>query len=67
MSSSRRVADIQTDCVQRAWVVQGECIVGGMDLPVERDVFIEQFNREYAAAGLRVVPIPDDSEPVTST
>ena len=38
----------------RGIIIQNDRIVGGLDLPVPAEPFVEQFNREYAAIGLRV-------------
>jgi hypothetical protein len=38
----------------RGIILQGDRIVGGLDLPVPAEPFITQFNREYAAIRLRV-------------
>ncbi len=53
----------------RGVIIQGDRIVGGLDLPVPAEPFISQFNREYAAIRLRVeihrVTSPQaDSEPI---
>jgi hypothetical protein len=40
----------------RGVIVYGERIVGGVDLPSPCESFIEHFNQEYAAVGLRVLP-----------
>jgi hypothetical protein len=35
-------------------IIQGNRIVGGLDLPEPTGSFVEHFNREYAPLGLRV-------------
>jgi len=40
----------------RGVIVLGDRVVGGVDLPSPWDSFIEHFNQEYAAVGLRVLP-----------
>jgi len=40
----------------RGVIIRGDRIVGGLDLPTPSEPFIAHFNREYAAAGLCVVP-----------
>jgi len=44
-------------------VCQGEKIVGAVDLPADAQLFIDQFNHEYAAAGLRLVPAHQRIDP----
>ncbi len=68
MSSSNRGRDLLPEGGHRGWIVQGERVVGGLDLPPDVVVFIERFNREYAAMGMRVVPgggASGPAEPVT--
>ncbi len=43
----------------RGLVYQGERIVGGVHLPADMQTFVDDFNREYAAAGLRMIPAID--------
>ena len=38
----------------RGIIIQGDRIVGGLDLPVPAEPFVTQFNREYGEIGLRV-------------
>jgi hypothetical protein len=38
----------------RGIIIQGDRVVGGLDLPTPADSFIDQFNREYASLNLRV-------------
>ena len=38
----------------RGVIIQDDRIVGGLDLPAPAEPFVEEFNREYAAIGLRV-------------
>jgi len=38
----------------RGMIIQGNRVVGGLDLPNPPEPVIEQFNHEYAAIGLRV-------------
>jgi hypothetical protein len=33
--------------------------VGGVHLPADMQTFVDDFNREYAAAGLRMIPAND--------
>jgi hypothetical protein len=35
-------------------IIQGDRAVGGLDLPAPAESFVNEFNREYAALGLRV-------------
>lgn len=56
MSSSNRGHDILYGESIRGWIIQGECVVGGLDFPPDVAGFVERFNREYAAIGMRVVP-----------
>jgi hypothetical protein len=56
MSSSIRDPKKLIPGLVRGLVLQGEHIVGGVDLPADLRAFVDDFNREYAAAGLRVVP-----------
>ncbi len=66
-SSIRGLHKIQRG-LQRGLVLQGERIVGGVHLPpVDSQAFFDQFNREYAAAGIRLVPGTNgqDSEPTS--
>lgn len=68
MSSSNRSHDLLPEGGHRGWIVQGERVVGGLDLPPEVADFVERFNREYAAMGMRVVPSGGQggpAEPVT--
>jgi hypothetical protein len=39
----------------RGVILRGNHIVGGVDLPSPIGCFIEHFNQEYQAAGLRVI------------
>ncbi len=64
-SSIRDLHKIQRG-LQRGLVLQGERIVGGVHLPpADSQAFFDQFNREYAAAGIRLVPATNgqNSEP----
>jgi len=56
MSSSIRDPKKLLPGLVRGLVLQGERIVGGVDLPADLRTFVDDFNREYAAVGLRVVP-----------
>ncbi|MCH5374768.1 MAG: hypothetical protein JJ992_12400 [Planctomycetes bacterium] len=55
MSSSIRGGDSHSTAFDRGLVYQGEKVVGGVDLPADAQTFVDEFNRVYAAAGLRVV------------
>lgn len=63
MSSSPRRHDSHTPTFDRGLVCQGEKIVGAVDLPADAQLFIDQFNHEYAAAGLRLVPAHQRIDP----
>lgn len=39
----------------RGMILRGNHIVGGVDLPSPSECFIQHFNQEYQAAGLRVI------------
>ncbi|MBC8875409.1 MAG: hypothetical protein H8E44_38785 [Planctomycetes bacterium] len=39
----------------RGVILRGKHVVGGVDLPNPSECFIEHFNQEYEAAGLRVI------------
>jgi hypothetical protein len=57
MSSSIRDPHKIGRGLQRGLVVQGDRIVGGVHLPpADSQAFLDQFNREYAAAGIRLIP-----------
>jgi hypothetical protein len=50
----------------RGMIIQGNRIVGGLDLPEPTGPFVEHFNREYGSLGLRVEvcsPSPGSAEP----
>jgi hypothetical protein len=38
----------------RGMIIQGDRIVGGLDLPEPTGPFVEHFNREYARLGMRI-------------
>lgn len=45
-----------------ALVMRGETQVGVMRMPVDRPTdFVDQFNRTYAAVGIRLVPLEIDA------
>jgi hypothetical protein len=67
MSSSNRDPQQVWSQVRRGLVYQGERIVGGVHLPAEMSAFVEHFNREYAAAGLQLVPATHPTPPVVLT
>jgi hypothetical protein len=46
----------------RGIIIQGDRVVGGLDLPTPAESFIDQFNREYASLNLRV-QVQGDSPP----
>ncbi len=57
MSSSIRDPHKISRGLQRGLVLQGERIVGGVHLPpTNSQAFFDQFNREYEAAGIRLIP-----------
>ncbi len=56
MSSSNRANEILLAHGVRGWVIQGDRVVGGLDLPPDTARFVERFNREYAAIGMWVRP-----------
>jgi hypothetical protein len=62
MSSSIRDPKKFFPGVRRGLVCQGERIVGGVDLPADTQRFLDDFNREYAAAGLRLIPAAHAAE-----
>ncbi len=64
MSSSNRSRELLPEGRHRGWIVQGERVVGGLDIPPEVVGFVERFNREYAALGMRVVPSDGEGGPV---
>jgi hypothetical protein len=59
MSSSIRDPQKIRRGSRRGLVCQGERIVGGVHLPADMQTFVDDFNREYAAAGLRMIPAND--------
>lgn len=52
----------------RGVILHGNHVVGGVDLPSPSECFIQHFNQEYQAAGLRVIPadVFHKDEPTTS-
>jgi hypothetical protein len=57
MSSSFRRGDL------RGIILQGDRVVGGLDLPDPCESFIQHFNDEYSRIGLRVAPTDKTRHP----
>ncbi len=47
----------------RGVIVLDDRIVGGVELPSPSESFIDHFNQEYAAVGLRVLPADQLGDP----